>query len=65
MLTYRRLNMNKREIIDVTFIGAVIVILLAAFIYVNVAACGAGYGRHQNHFQTLSIHSPVFLDAGP
>ena len=30
--------MNKRETMDVTFIGAVIVILLAAFIYVNVAA---------------------------
>lgn len=28
--------MNKRELVDVTFIGAVIVILAAAFLYVNL-----------------------------
>ncbi len=28
--------MSKREIVDITFIGAVIVILLGAFIYVNL-----------------------------
>lgn len=28
--------MNRRELIDVLFIGAVIIVLLASFIYVNV-----------------------------